>query len=77
MAHYRAASIILSASVVAFALSLNVAAAKTKTKKLTYDQAWAHCKALMDKEKTPGTTTMGNERMMRGGACMHHYGYKL
>jgi hypothetical protein len=31
----------------------------------------------MDKEKTPGTTTMGNERMVRGGACMKHYGYNL
>jgi hypothetical protein len=48
-----------------------------KTQKLTYDQAWAHCKALMDKEKTPGATTQANERMARGGACMHHYGYKL
>jgi len=48
-----------------------------KHKKLTYEQAWAHCKALLDKEKTPGTTTMANDRMVRGGACMHHYGYRL
>jgi hypothetical protein len=51
--------------------------ATAKGKKLTYDQAWAHCKALLDKEKTPGTTTQSNERMVRGGACMHHYGYRL
>jgi hypothetical protein len=51
--------------------------ATAKGKKLTYDQAWAHCKALLDKEKTPGTTTQANERMVRGGACMNHYGYKL
>ncbi len=76
MARYRTGSIILSASVVAFALSLNAAPAAAK-KKLTYEQAWAHCKALLDREKTPGTTTMGNERMVRGGACMKHYGYKL
>ncbi len=57
-----------------FAVADQAAAA---TKKLTYEQAWAHCKALLDKEKTPGTTTMGNERMVRGGACMHKYGYKL
>jgi hypothetical protein len=76
MIRHRTTSIILSATAIAFALSLNVAPAAAK-KKLTYDQAWAHCKALMDKEKTPGTTTMGNERMIRGGACMHRYGYKL
>ncbi len=57
-----------------FAVADQAAAA---TKKLTYAQAWAHCKALLDKEKTFGTTTMANERMIRGGACMHKYGYKL
>ncbi len=77
MARHRTSSIILSASVIALGLSLNVASTAAKGKKLTYDQAWAHCKALMDKEKTPGTTTMSNERMVRGGACMHRYGYKL
>ncbi len=76
MARHRTASIILSASVIAFGLPLNVAPAAAK-KKLTYEQAWAHCKALLDKEKTPGTTTMANERMLRGGACMKHYGYRL
>jgi hypothetical protein len=70
-------SITLLASVVALGLSFDIACAAAKGKKLTYDQAWAHCKALLDKEKTPGTTTMGNERMVRGGACMKHYGYSL
>jgi hypothetical protein len=68
-------SIMLLASVVVLGSSFDIACAAAK--KLTYDQAWAHCKAIMDKEKTPGTTTMGNERMVRGGACMKHYGYTL
>jgi hypothetical protein len=52
-------------------------ASAASTKKLSYEEAWTHCKALLDKEKTPGTTTQGNERMVRGGACMKHYGYSL
>jgi hypothetical protein len=65
------------ALVVAMAAIVGGVGTASAAKKLTYEQAWAHCKALMDKEKTPGTTTMGNERMVRGGACMQHYGYKL
>jgi hypothetical protein len=70
-------SIMLLASVVVLGSSFDIACAATKGKKLTYEQAWAHCKGILDKEKTPGTTTMGNERMVRGGACMKHYGYNL
>jgi len=62
----------------AFALALvsadNASAAK---KKLTYDQAYAKCKAIMDKEGTPGTSTQSNVRYTRGGACMKKYGYRL
>lgn len=63
------------AGVVVLGLSFDIA--NGATKKLTYEQAWARCKALLDKEKTPGTTTMANDRMVRGGACMKHYGYNL
>jgi len=45
-------------------------------KKLTYDEAWAYCKARLDKEKVP-TTTTSNDRWLRGGACMKHFGYTL
>jgi hypothetical protein len=31
----------------------------------------------MDREKIPNTTGASNERFMRGGACMKHYGYNL
>jgi hypothetical protein len=46
-------------------------------KKLTYEEAWTYCKDKMDKEKTYGTTLQGNERFLRGGACMKHFGYNL
>jgi hypothetical protein len=52
----------------------NALAAK---KKLTYEEAWVYCKDKMDKEKTYGTTLQGNERFLRGGACMKHFGYNL
>jgi hypothetical protein len=53
------------------------ALAASTAKKLTYEEAWQHCKALLDKERSPGTTTAGNWRMIRGGACMKKYGYTL
>ena len=52
------------------------ASAATK-KKLTYEQAYARCKSIMDKEGTPGTSTQSNVRYTRGAACMKKYGYKL
>jgi len=52
------------------------AAAATK-KKLTYEEAWAYCKNRMDAEKVYGTTLQGNERFLRGGACMKQLGYNL
>ena len=58
----------------AFGSADNASAAK---KKLTYDQAYAKCKSIMDKEGTPGTSTQSNVRYTRGAACMKHYGYKL
>ena len=51
--------------------------ASAAKKKLTYEEAWAYCKAQMDKGKTYGTTLQGNERFLRGGACMKHFGYNL
>jgi hypothetical protein len=51
--------------------------ASAATKKLTYEEAWTHCKAILDREKIPNTTGASNERFVRGGACMKHYGYNL
>jgi hypothetical protein len=52
------------------------ASAATK-KKLSYEQAWAHCKALLDAEKQPGETSSGHHRTFRGRACMEKYGYRI
>jgi hypothetical protein len=59
----------------AFGFADNASAAAKK--KLTYDEAYARCKAIMDKEGTPGTSTQSNVRYTRGAACMKKYGYKL
>ena len=68
------ATLLVATLVVAFGFADNALAATKK--KLTYDQAFARCKSILDKEKIPGTLT-SNDRYSRGGACMHHYGYKL
>lgn len=57
-----------------FAFTGHAAAVKEK---LTYEQAYAKCKAILDKEGTPGTTTQSNVRHTRGAACMKKYGHKL
>jgi len=63
-----------AALAVAFGLSDGASAAK---KKLTYEEAYAKCKSIMDKEGAPGTSTQANVRHTRGAACMKKYGYKL
>jgi hypothetical protein len=45
-------------------------------KKLAYDQAWAVCKAKMDKAGVPGSL-QANERYIRGSNCMKRYGYRI
>jgi hypothetical protein len=45
-----------------------------KTKKLSYDQAWAKCKAEVDR------TVPGDQQTVRasaGGSCMRSHGYRL
>ena len=72
---YRSPLIALLAAVtMVLGLADTALAAK---KKLTYEQAYAKCKAILDKEGTPGTTTQANVRHTRGGACMKKYGYTL
>jgi len=62
---------------VAFTASFAFAGHAVAAKKLSYEQAYAKCKAIMDKEGTPGTTTQSNVRHTRGAACMKKYGHKL
>jgi len=69
------ATVLAGTLATAFALTDNASAATKK--KLTYDEAYAKCKSIMDKEGTPGTTTQANVRHTRGAACMKKYGYKL
>lgn len=59
------------------AASAAVETASAAKRKLTYEEAWAYCKARMDKESTHGTMLQGNERFLRGGACMKNFGYNL
>jgi hypothetical protein len=58
----------------AFGFVDNASAAK---KKITYEEAYQRCKAILDKEGTPGTSTQSNVRYTRGAACMKKYGHKL
>ena len=54
------------------------AAAASKKKKVSFEQAWKLCKAELDKANIPTTTGSSmNERYIRGGACMKKYGYDL
>lgn len=69
------ATLLAVALTAAFSFSDNASAATKK--KLTYEEAYTKCKAIMDKERTPGTTTQSNDRYTRGAACMKHYGYTL
>lgn len=69
--------ILVIATIAGISGALDAASAAKKEKKLTYEEAWAFCKNKMDKDKTYGTTLMGNERFLRGGACMKHFGYNL
>jgi uncharacterized protein YdaL len=59
----------------AFGFADNASAATKK--KLTYEEAYARCKSILDKEGTWGTSTQANVRYTRGGACMKKYGYRL
>ena len=73
---YRSPVIALLAGALTMVLGFGDVAFAAK-KKLTYEQAYAKCKAILDKEGTPGTTTQANVRHTRGGACMKKYGYTL
>ena len=48
------AAVLAAALATAFSFADNALAAK---KKITYEEAYQRCKAIMDKEGTPGTST--------------------
>lgn len=68
---------LLAILTIALAAAPGIAVNAATKKKLSYEQAWAHCKALLDAEKQPGDQSSGNHRYFRGTACMHKYGYKI
>ena len=57
-------------------LALPGAASAEKAKKLSYEQAWAQCKAEVVKS-IPNDNLNTAGRSAAGGACMHRYGYRL
>ena len=62
-----------TALVAAFGVIADAAAVK----KMSYEEAYKHCKAFLDKEGSPGTGTQANVRYTRGSACMKKFGHKL
>ncbi|MGB6351562.1 MAG: hypothetical protein WBG10_16205 [Pseudolabrys sp.] len=71
--------LLLGILAVAFTAAFSFAdsASAAAKKKLTYEEAYQRCKAFLDKEGTPGTSTQANVRYTRGSACMKKFGYKL
>jgi hypothetical protein len=65
---------IIGSSIAVIHLVTNPGFAVAKSKKLTLDQAWAVCKAEIDRN-----ITKGNEhgRYAAGGACMLRRGYRI
>ena len=75
MREHKRLFIILSAALaVVFGFHDGASAAK---KKLTYEEAYAKCKAILDKEGAPGTSLTPNVRHTKGAGCMKKYGHKL
>jgi hypothetical protein len=60
----------------AAAFTMSLLASPALAKKVTYAQAWRLCKAEMDKDRIY-SNWVSNDRFLRGGACMHKYGYRL
>ena len=74
----RLVSGVIAVSVVAvFAFMVSAAAQTKQMKKLTYDEAWATCKAEIAKNVSPNEGRDSAARYAAGGACMKKYGYRL
>lgn len=54
-------------------------AQQQKTKKISYEEAFRRCKAIMDKEKGSlgGGTTSDANKTTRGASCMKRFGHRL
>lgn len=69
--HEKKLFVMLIAATLAIAFGLGDGASAAK--KLTYEQAYAKCKSVMDKARVSGHT----ERYTVGAGCMKKYGYRL
>lgn len=71
---YRVSRTVILFTAVAFVVAPNTSA---QAKKMTYEQAFAACKAEISKNVSPseGRDTAG--RYAAGGACMKRHGYRL
>jgi hypothetical protein len=55
----------------------DTAFAAKKAPKLTYEQAWARCKKLIDDTTRYAGIDQMRERSQRGAACMHKLGHRI
>lgn len=62
------------AMAIAVPLALAGVSAAQAAKKLSYEQAWAKCKAQIDKTQFGEQQT---NRATAGAGCMRQYGYRL
>ena len=72
--HVGFAGIAIS-SAMALVMTAGVDAAAAKTKKLSYESAFAKCKQELGGGPGEGLNTAG--RYSAGGGCMKKYGYRL
>ena len=74
--HVGFAGIAIS-SAMALVLTAGVDAATAKTKKLSYESAFAKCKQEIGASVPGSDATTSGARYSAGGACMKKYGYRL
>lgn len=71
--NYKSTGMTVLSLVAALALCGPASAAK----KVTYEQAWAKCKAEIGANVPGQDTTTSSARYSAGSACMKKYGYRL
>jgi len=74
---FRTARVLLPLALATLIAAGGPATAATKGtsgKKLTYEQAWAFCKAQLDKRFG---WDQHSQRYAAGGSCMLRYGYRI
>jgi hypothetical protein len=70
----RVSGTVILFTTVAFVVAPNTSA---QAKKLTYEQAFAACKAEISKNVSPSEGSSTAARHAAGGACMKRHGYRL